>query len=163
MKRAKVLVLAAMLSSSALASVATDASKPEATKTLTRPPERCGVLYKGEDGELASVLLPSLAVLTLQDDEVFALPKDAPAQVQVVQCGRNSIVPQRNDYKVLAAGLPFSIVSGGRVGVLVVTDGHLQFQMLEGEMTPAEQPQVGAFLDQAQDALNKAMAPAPKS
>jgi hypothetical protein len=42
------------------------------------------------------------------------------------------------------------------MGTLTITDGKVRFDMQQGEMTAEESPKVGAIVDAAQAALNKA-------
>jgi hypothetical protein len=121
--------------------------------------EKCGVVYEDAKGKSTSMVLPSLHVLDLADDAGFSLPADAPAKVTVVQCGRDTIVPQKNDYKVLVAGFPFVIIGDDRVLFLEVVDGQLQVQIKEGQFTEAEIPRLQAFLNEAQPAYSRETPP----
>ena len=109
--------------------------------------EACGAAYRDASGEARGFLLPQLSK-SLALEEKFSLPGDAPANVVSIQCGRQSLVPLLSDVKVTAAGYEFTILSGGRMGTLGVVDGHLQFNMTEGEMTEVEVAQIGAVLDE---------------
>lgn len=74
-----------------------------------QPPwEKCGVMHE-KGGKLEVTVLPSLKVFEATSREEFMLPEDAPPRVKAVQCGRNSIVPERNDDKIILAGFPFFI------------------------------------------------------
>jgi hypothetical protein len=132
----------------------TAAPQPQAPKVAAR--EKCGVIYQVEGAEPQSMLLPSIRLSSLAESDSFSLPADAPKGVKAVQCGRDTIVPFRYDYKVIQAGLPLSIVSEGKVGVLEIAEGKLRFRMLSGQMSESEQNFVGAFLDAASAALLKA-------
>ena len=145
-----------LASTPALAQVADKAPAQELVATQ----ERCDVLFES-GGEIRNLLLMSLRVLNLADSAKFRLPPDAPPKVRAVRCGRDVIVPQRNDYKVLEAGYPFSIVAGDRVGVLEVPDGKLRYRLLKGELTAAEVPAVTAFINASQRAMAKAAPAAP--
>jgi hypothetical protein len=142
----------ASIAAAAPADVASLAPAPEPGIATT---EKCGVVYEAAEGKTTSTLLPSLHVMGLGDDAVFALPPDAPANVKAVQCGRDVIVPQRNDYKVLLAGLPFLVISDNRAAALEAADGKLRVRLVKGLMTEAEQAQVQAFLNVAQPAFDK--------
>ena len=121
------------------------------------PFERCGVVHEPARGSVATKVVESIHVLDLPADADFKLPEDAPANVKAVQCGRDSIVPSRNDYKVLLAGFPLSIVArDGRVAVLEASNGKLRLRSLEGKLTEAENAQLQVFLDEAQFAFDKA-------
>ena len=149
-------LLGGMLASLAFAAFAAEAPRAApAAPAAAAPIEKCGVVYAGADGSLANMMMPSLHVLELADDASFQLPADAPPNVKGVTCGRESLIPARNDYKVLGAGIPLTIIHGERLGALTIVDGHLRFQMLKGEMTELEMPKIGAYLDAAQLALNK--------
>ena len=117
--------------------------------------EQCAVLFENSSGLVEHKLLASLHVSDLADRSNFSLPADAPLKVQAIQCGRTSLVPLTYDYKVLAAGFPLAIVSGGRVGVLEALGGRVRFNMLDGEMTESEVKLVGVFLDRSQVALKE--------
>ena len=127
---------------------------------LVATQERCDVLFES-GGEIKNLLLMSLRVLNLADSAKFKLPPDAPPKVKAVRCGRDVIVPQRNDYKVLQAGYPFSIVAGDRVGVLELAEGNLRYRLLKGELTAAEIPAVTAFINASQRAMVKKAPAAP--
>ena len=109
--------------------------------------EACGAAYRDSSGKAQGFLLPQLSKsLALQEE--FSLPANAPANVVGIQCGRQSIVPLLTDLKITAAGYPFTILSGERIGTLTVVDGHLQFNMTVGEMTEVEMEQIGQVLDE---------------
>jgi hypothetical protein len=119
--------------------------------------EKCGVVHELAQGSTATMLLPSIHVMGLGDESSFSLPPDAPAKVRAVQCARDVIVPQRNDYKVLAAGFPFAIISGDRVGVIEGLGRKLSFRMIKGYTTPAEQAAVDEAMKAAQIAFEKSL------
>jgi hypothetical protein len=103
----------------------------------------CLAIAENSAGETKTVELPSLHVLDqTSKPEVFTLPADAPSQTRLIMCGRASIVPAPNDYKVLAAGFPLGIATNdekpSRAGVLEMVKGQVQFRMLDGIMTHAE-------------------------
>ena len=119
--------------------------------------ERCGVLYAPSPGAVASKVVESEHVADLGDADTFVLPADAPANVLAVQCARDAILPEHNDYKVLLAGYPFSILTkDNRVAVLDVNNGAIRLRTLQGSFTPAEQARVQDYLDEAQFAFDKA-------
>ena len=114
--------------------------------------EKCGVIanIKGEEIfiELASLRVSELTAT----NSSFELPADAPQHVSAVQCGRNSIVPAGNDYKVLEGGFPFSIVAPNeRVLVMELVDGQVQVRALNGMFTSDEVPRIQAFANQVQE------------
>jgi hypothetical protein len=117
--------------------------------------EKCGVIFEAAGGQPQSMVLPSITLASLAEADSFVLPADAPKGVRAVQCGRDTIVPFRYDYKVIQSGLPLSIVAQGKVGVLEIAEGKLRFRMLSGKMSESEQNFVGAFLDAAQAAMLK--------
>jgi hypothetical protein len=106
-------------------------------------------------------VLPSLHVLTQTETSAqFSLPKDAPARVQGVMCGRSSLVPSPNDYKVVAAGFPLTIATNaekpGRMAVLELDKGRLQYRALEGKFTTHELEALLPVLNAMQTALDNA-------
>lgn len=132
------------------------ANEPERAVPL---PEKCGVTHK-VDGKEAVVALESLHVNETTADNKFALPKDAPSFVSGIVCGRSSLIPTKNDVKVLQAGFPFYIVGpDGRIAVIELSDGQLQYRTVHGEFASDEMPQIQEFLDANQEAFYK---PAPK-
>lgn len=120
--------------------------------------ERCSVVYLADSGASTSVVLASLLVIPqTSTDQPFKLPADAPANVQAVTCGRSaSLLPAKNDYKVVVAGYLLSIVAphGGRVGLLELVNGRLQFRMLSGEMTESETSELQVILNDSQTAMD---------
>jgi hypothetical protein len=155
---------------------ATPASTPEPTEASSPAPpapvvtelpaskpvavwERCGVLYAPSPGAVASKVVESEHVADLGDADTFVLPADAPANVLAVQCARDAILPEHNDYKVLLAGYPFSILTkDNRVAVLDVNNGAIRLRTLHGSFTPNEQARVQDYLVEAQFAFDKAKA-----
>ena len=153
------LVLVATLSTGAVFPAVAD-EKPAPAPAEAAHSEKCGVVHEVEGGKYETTIMPSLHVLELTDDAVFALPPDAPAKVSAVMCGRDDIVPSRNDYKVLVAGYVLAITTGGRVLYLEAADGQLQLKFGEGQMTEAEAGRMQAFLNEAQLAFDKSPRPA---
>jgi len=129
------------------------APQPQVPTRVAR--EKCGVIFEVPGSAPQSMVLPSIHLASLGESDAFSLPPDAPKGVKAVQCGRDTIVPFRYDYKVIQAGLPLSIVAEGKVGVLEIAEGKLRFRMLSGKMSESEQSFVGAFLDAASTALLK--------
>jgi hypothetical protein len=127
--------------------------------------EKCAVLAKGADGEMAIVLLASLRVKKLTAGAgPFVLPSDAPANVEAIQCGRQSLVPAPNDYKVLLAGLPFFIVDPQeREAVMELSEGRLQYSTVSGEFTDDEIVGIQAFVDGSQEFFNTADSDPPSA
>jgi len=75
-----------------------------------------------------------------------------------IACVRRSIVPAPNDWKLLAAGYPLSILVPGtveRIGVLEVSQGQVRFRVLDGQLTPDEAPLVLDRLSTFQLALRR--------
>ena len=149
---------------------ASDAAEPaaEAASAALEAPlppklvyERCGVVYEAARGSIATKVIPSMRVADLADDASFELPEDVPANVKAVQCGRDSVVPLPNDYKVLAAGFPLSILArDGRVAVLEAgPEGKLGLRTLEGKLSIDEDTRVKALIEEAQPAFD--IAPRP--
>ncbi|MEO8670227.1 MAG: hypothetical protein ABI411_02860 [Tahibacter sp.] len=120
-----------------LLGTALTAHASESAPAKTGVVEKCGVVTVGDDGQSSSDVLPSLKVVELTaDDKAFVLPPDAPARVTAVTCGRASIVPAENDYKVLLAGFPFSIIADDRILWLELDNGQLQVSVKEGQLSP---------------------------
>lgn len=119
----------------------------------------CAVMAE-EAGKIVSHRLTDLHVLQATADSVpFSLPKDAPDAVRAVICGRSSIVPAVTDYKVLAAGYPFNIVSGGRIGVLEISGGQIRFRMVKGTIEATEIDLMRTRLNELQTAFDAAARP----
>lgn len=118
--------------------------------------EKCGIQSVGASGKSEFKVSPSFNVTPLTNSTEFSLPKDAPEKVQFIQCGRQSIVPKSNDYKVISAGYLFTIVADNRIGVLEMVKGQLQYRMIEGEMTEPERKEVLSFLNKSQEILQNA-------
>src|SRR5690348_9264426 len=115
------------------------------------PLEKCGVIAN-VNGKERSVVLPSLHVLQATAKlGPFVLPADAPQHVLAIQCGRRSLIPAENDYKVLQAGFPLYIVSHGRMLVMEVSDGQLQIRTVAGRLSSDEIPLIQAYLNKAQE------------
>jgi hypothetical protein len=70
-------------------------------------------------------------------------------------CGRSSIVPAANDYKVLVAGFPFDIVNDSRIAALELSNGQVRLRMVQGTLTPEELKPVQNRLDEFQIALRE--------
>ena len=121
-------------------------------ESRTNTIEACGAAYRDSSGKAHSFLLPQLSK-SLAVEETFILPSNAPANVLQIQCGRSSLVPLITDVKVLAAGYPFSVLSGGRIGTLEIIDGLLRFDMDLGEMTDPETEQIQIILNEGQRLL----------
>jgi len=112
--------------------------------------ERCSVIYETSDGSLKHMVLPSLSVEGLARDEPFRLPNDSPPNVKSVMCGRDSLVPGLNDYKVLRAKLTMGVVADTRVAVLEMVNGQLRFRVIDGKMSPQEMERTQAVLNAGQ-------------
>jgi hypothetical protein len=142
------LLFVALFTSLCFNSIAAEKKKAD----LDTVSEKCGVVAKDKDGKETAMLLPSLKVLTLtarEDD--FVLPKDAPSNVAAVQCGRESLIPAQNDYKVLKAGFPFFIVSSdGRIAVMELSEGKLEYRTIDGEFAEEEISLIQSFLNNTQ-------------
>ena len=88
---------------------------------------------------------------------------DAPAwgdTISSIVCGRDDIVPEPNDFKVLRAGYPLYISDKGqghdkRLGTLEVVGGRLQFPIKDGPpLTPELQARMQKRLDSLQTAFD---------
>jgi len=119
------------------------------------PVEKCGVMHRVE-GKETVVALPSLHVIEATADGAFVLPKDAPPHVSAIQCGRLSLVPAKNDFKVLQAGFLFMIVApDDRIAAMELSNGQLQYRTIKGEFASDEIPQIQEFLNVNQNAFYK--------
>ena len=117
--------------------------------------EKCGVVHE-VDGKDSLVALPSLHVIEATAEGSFVLPKDAPTHVSAISCGRPSLVPEKNDFKVLQAGFVFYIVApDDRVAALELSNGRLQYRAIEGEFSTDEVPRIREFLRVNQEAFYK--------
>ena len=130
---------------------------------MTPEQEKCGVMASNAQGQIAVQDLDSLKVIALTAGAAeFALPKDAPANVRAVLCARKSLVPEANDYKVAAAGLPLFITSPDhREALMEFKDGKLQYRAVEGTFSDAENPQVQTFLKDVQQHFSSPAAKQP--
>jgi hypothetical protein len=92
----------------------------------------------------------------------FAVPAPDGATVASIICGRQTIVPSPNDYKVVLAGYSLDIVDRGvgrseRRGTLEMSDGQLRFHIAKGDpLTPDLQAKVDARLSEMQAASQTA-------
>ena len=126
----------------------------KAAETLTE--FDCAVMTE-ESGEIVSHKLTDLHVLdAVADSSQFTLPKDAPNAVKAVICGRSSIVPAISDYKVLASGYPFNIVSGQRIAALEVSGGQIRLRMIKGTIEANEMDLMQTRLNELQTAFDAA-------
>jgi len=123
--------------------------------------ERCGVVYKSQEGHIEFKVMSALSVSQLPAEQPFVLPAGTPQGVVWIQCGRNALALSTNDYKYALAGYVLSIVAQGRVGVLEVVNGQLQFRMLEGTMMKPESEAIAAALHTAQQRFDVDTAKAP--
>ena len=120
--------------------------------------EKCGVIHKIE-GKETVVALPSLHVIAATADSAFVLPKDAPSHVSAIQCGRLSLVPAKNDFKVLQAGFLFILVApDDRIAVMELSNGQLQYRTIKGVFASDEIPQIQEFLNANQKRFYKSSA-----
>ena len=72
--------------------------------------------------------------------------------MSAIQCGRESIVPAKYDYKVLQAGFPFLIVApDGRMLVMELFDGRLAVSAKVGDFTLTETSLIQAYVNAAQE------------
>jgi hypothetical protein len=115
----------------------------------------CLVIARNAGGTVHSVPLSSLHVLeSTSHAGKFALPPDAPAGPTGLLCGRSSLIPAPNDYKVLLAGLTLGISKNdepnARLGVLELVSGKLQFRMIDGVLTVEEMKMLQPRLDALQ-------------
>lgn len=119
--------------------------------------ERCGVLAK-VDGDYETRVLPGFSVIeSTAGAREFALPADTPPNVVAVQCGRDSVVPRNNDYKVLGAGYPFIIIveQGDRMLTMEFThEKKLHVNVTRGAVSADEQAQIDAAVARAQKKID---------
>ncbi|HEV2746106.1 MAG TPA: hypothetical protein VGW34_02265 [Allosphingosinicella sp.] len=118
----------------------------------------CAALVDGADGTIAAVDDPDLRVL----EQTRATGKFAYSRenTRAIRCLRSDLVPVVNDFKVLRAGYPLYIVSGGtganRMGVLELSTGQFRFRILQGELTPNERHRLLLRLNEIQEAARAA-------
>jgi hypothetical protein len=121
----------------------------------TSTPEKYGVMSK-VNGEERLEALPSLHVINATAAGAFVLPKDAQPQVSAISCGRFSLIPEKNDFKVLLAGIPLYIVApDDRIAALELSNGRLQFRAIKGEFSSEEMPLIREYLIANQEAFYK--------
>ena len=102
-----------------------------------------------------SISVPIGGVIELTSLGNFSLPANVSPQASMIQCDRASIVPERNDYKVLIAGFPLIIATeDGRVAALEISEHRVQFRTIEGRFSDTEIPAISAYLDFAQPLLD---------
>lgn len=109
------------------------------------------------DGKEAVVALPSLKVTELTTaDGPFVMPADAPASVSAIQCWRESLIPTRNDYKVLKAGFTLFITAPeNRTLALLLSDGQLTVSYDKDEMSSEEIQQIRRYVDATKGKFQK--------
>jgi len=116
--------------------------------------EKCSVIHEDTKGEPQNTMVPTLKVIELTNTErEFTLPQLNLNKITSVMCGRNSILPLENDYKVPLAGYVFYITDSERVLVIEISDGKLQLRMLTGEFTEKEIPLIQEFANQVRTIL----------
>jgi len=109
--------------------------------------EECGVLVNGELVKVSSLKIGSLA-----DNAILQpLQADPSKMVEAVVCFRDTLIPERNDYKVVVGGVPFAIKSGDRVLWLEVKDGQLRFNFEDSALSGEEMEAVQLWLNEAQE------------
>ena len=128
----------------------------EAPPIVAPTQEVCAVLY----GSQGSKEMASVHVLDLADGAAFALPKDAPGGVHTILCKRDSILPSRNDFRVLLAGYVFIISADQRIGAVERANGVYRFRMMSGELSAMEQTVVDKFLSESKRKTDAEAAPA---
>jgi hypothetical protein len=77
-----------------------------------------------------------------------------------IACGRSSVVPAPQDWKVLDAGHVLYIVEAtgaenGRIGALEISTGQFRYRLIQGQLTPAEAEQVMERLNAFQLSVRK--------
>ena len=109
--------------------------------------ERCSA-YTLVDGQESEFPMPSLRVTEMTAASgPFVLPKDAPSNVSAIQCWRDSIIPTKNDYKVLRAGFPFFITAPtNRTLSLAYAEGQLTVTFDKGLLTAEEIKRVQDYI-----------------
>jgi hypothetical protein len=108
----------------------------------------CAAITRESNGAPATVPMENLKVIEQTAKAgAFKLPRGAPKVVQAVICKRSSIVPAAHDDKVPRSGYTLYVTDElGRVAALGLVDGQLQFDVLDGALTEAEQAQASARL-----------------
>jgi hypothetical protein len=83
----------------------------------------------------------------------------ATANAAMVLCHRDTIIPEVNDYRVLAEmHLPLAIQAGPRTLFLGSAGDHFQVGVQDGVVTDAEKTALQDRMDQMQTALEKSVA-----
>jgi hypothetical protein len=127
-------------------------AQPSAPATLSAT--RCDYLLP--DG--ARVTAPGLRALE-RTARAGPFKPGLPAGASIA-CGRSSIVPAPQDWKVLEAGHVLYIVEGTgadnrRIGALEISTGQFRYRLIEGQLTPAEAEQVMERLNAFQLSVRK--------
>ncbi len=149
-----------------IAPVADDAPGADGfgARVLAGYAEHCKtILSKPVDGTPRYFIGGDLQVIPATEKSA-KLVADAPdgATVTSVLCGRSTIVPSPNDYKVLLGGYTLYILDTGtghlqREGVLEIKNGQLSFSLSKGEpLTPELAVKVNARLNAMQTAMQEA-------
>jgi hypothetical protein len=124
--------------------------------------EHCGAFFQSATAKSSFQALPLLSVENLPTEQPFRLPSNAPATTSMIVCERETIIPSKNDYKVLETGLVLGIVAAdGRRGVVERVGGRLRLNVLNGNLTDAESNQISKVLNapQQQDSTAPDVAP----
>lgn len=109
------------------------------------------------DGKESTIPLPSLKVLELTTASgPFVMPADAPSSVSAIQCWRASLIPTKNDYKVLKAGFTFFITAPeNRTLALLLSDGQLTVSYDKDEVSSEEIEQIKRYVDATKGIFQK--------
>ena len=118
----------------------------------------CAVISSKSNGAPMTTPMDGLKVIgQTAKDGAFTLPRGAPKDVQGLICKRSTIMPAAHDYKVLQAGYTLYLTDElGRVAALGLADGQVEFNVLDGALTDAEQAQADARLGEFRSAVQKA-------
>jgi hypothetical protein len=124
--------------------------------------EKCKVIFSvTSDGKEKFVIgKDEIQVILPTENGAFSIKRAAEGRPVSVVCGRESLVPAPNDYKVLLAGYTLMIDDTGTghpksLGELEVVGGQLRFRMIDGAMSDAMKARIGARVDELQVAFNK--------
>lgn len=112
----------------------------------------CAAITQDAAGKRAIVDLPDLKVIEATRSHAWAR-YPLPDRTVALRCFRDSIVPVRNDFRVLQRGLSLyiAVLPNGaqepRIGVLELHDGKAGYRLGQGEISPDERHRILAVLE----------------
>ena len=102
--------------------------------------------------------LPSIHIVNNDSTAPFVLPKGTPSDVTAILCARNTLVPEKYDFKILLAGFPLAIVApDNRKATLELSPQHIIiYRMIEGTISNEENILIQGSLQANQRLLTRA-------